>query len=725
MSNLTNNTAQLNDLLTYINNLPEPGPDLPELTNEGSASDLLQGKELVDGEGNKVVGTMPNQGAKTASLDTTATSYTIPEGYHNGSGKVSITTETKTVTPSTTTQSITPSTGKVLSSVTVNAVPTVARANTVMSTTVNSTNATATITASNDQSTGYVEGSEETTTATVALSANGAKVTATINDGDKINAIEKSVATAARAATTLTSAVENSTLKFTATNSQTTGYVTADTTKNTATKTVSLTASGRTVTASDGTNSISKSIATGQVTVPQTDLSITPTISVDSAGKITVSGENYTTVSPTITAGYVSSGTGARFTASTSGTEQLETQGAAEITPGTSSKPAVAAGKYTTGAVTVKGDANLISGNIKSGVSIFGVNGSYSGASLSDSTADATATANDILASKTAYVKGTKVTGKIVTRDDSDITVGGCEVSGPSGYYPEGIYGSVDLAIRAPVTITTTNNNTTGQLTIRAVNDQSEGYINYEEDGYQSAQTVVTLTQTDPFIDLINNKIIASSTMKDSSSAKTVTKSSEIPLTTKEATIYTPTTSDQTIASKTYLTGVQTIKGDANLTAENIKSGVSIFGVSGSHVGGITESDQAKIDEQAAKIQQIHALVKELRYAKSPILKISYDSDLMAYATLSWNRVRGAKYYILYAYTGGLGTEIATVYENGAETIREATIYSPDYQDTTVSVVAVTQELLDKQAEVGGVLWLVASSYMDWLMSNYETIQWF
>ena len=51
---------------------------------------------------------------------------------------------------------------------------------------------------------------------------------------------------------------------------------------------------------------------------------------------------------------------------------------------------------------------------------------------------------------------------------------------------------------------------------------------------------------------------------------------------TKGAQTYTPTTTDQTISSGRWLTGAQTIKGDANLLASNIKSGVSIFGVSGS-----------------------------------------------------------------------------------------------------------------------------------------------
>ena len=52
----------------------------------------------------------------------------------------------------------------------------------------------------------------------------------------------------------------------------------------------------------------------------------------------------------------------------------------------------------------------------------------------------------------------------------------------------------------------------------------------------------------------------------------------------KSATTYTPTTTDQIIDSGVYLTGTQTIKGDSNLIADNIKSGTSIFGVTGSYV---------------------------------------------------------------------------------------------------------------------------------------------
>lgn len=56
----------------------------------------------------------------------------------------------------------------------------------------------------------------------------------------------------------------------------------------------------------------------------------------------------------------------------------------------------------------------------------------------------------------------------------------------------------------------------------------------------------------------------------------------------KAAQTYTPTTTDQTILASQYLSGAQTIKGDANLVAANIVDGVKIFGVTGS---AATEDD--------------------------------------------------------------------------------------------------------------------------------------
>lgn len=53
----------------------------------------------------------------------------------------------------------------------------------------------------------------------------------------------------------------------------------------------------------------------------------------------------------------------------------------------------------------------------------------------------------------------------------------------------------------------------------------------------------------------------------------------------KSAQTYTPNTSNQVIQSGRWLIGNQTILGDANLVAGNIKKDVSIFGVTGTYEG--------------------------------------------------------------------------------------------------------------------------------------------
>lgn len=101
--------------------IPEAYQDVSSTT--AGAGDVLAGKIFVTSEGTVTAGTMANNGAVTKILTPSDASYTVPAGYHNGSGKVSITTETKSVTPTESAQDVTPSTGKVLSKVTVAAIP--------------------------------------------------------------------------------------------------------------------------------------------------------------------------------------------------------------------------------------------------------------------------------------------------------------------------------------------------------------------------------------------------------------------------------------------------------------------------------------------------------------------------------------------------------------------------------------------------------------------------
>lgn len=110
---------------------------------------------------------------------------------------------------------------------------------------------------------------------------------------------------------------------------------------------------------------------------------IVPDDGYDGLSKVTVNPMPTGTLkTPTVNSiGYVSSGvqTAGYFDTSATSGLQLSTQAAKTITPTTYSQTAVASGKYTTGSVTVAGDANLVSSNIVTGKSIFGVSGSYTG----------------------------------------------------------------------------------------------------------------------------------------------------------------------------------------------------------------------------------------------------------------------------------------------------------------------------------------------------------
>lgn len=221
-------------------------------------------------------------------------------------------------------------------------------------------------------------------------------------------------------------------------------------------------------------------------------------------------------------------------------TGTITSQAAKTITPSTTAQTAIAAGVYASGAVTVNGDANLVAGNIKSGVSIFGVAGSYSGTVVTD----ATATAADILASKTAYVATGKVTGTIATRTASNMSVSGATVTAAAGYYASNT--SKSVATTTHPNPTASVNSSTGVVT--ASHTQTAGYV--------SAGTTTGTLQ----------------------------------LSTQAAKNVTPgATAVEAVAAGKYTTGQVKVLGDANLVASNIKSGVSIFGVTGTYAGSSSD----------------------------------------------------------------------------------------------------------------------------------------
>ena len=159
---LTADTVQADKLLHGVTAHDKSGAILTGTcdfdVNSGDANaavaEILIGKTAY-ARGTKLTGTMPNRGAVKGEISTVAGDYTIPMGFHDGSGKVAIgetekaklvagniksgveilgvtgtysgaeiTSQSKTVTPKTTAQTVQPDeTFDYLSSVTVEAIP--------------------------------------------------------------------------------------------------------------------------------------------------------------------------------------------------------------------------------------------------------------------------------------------------------------------------------------------------------------------------------------------------------------------------------------------------------------------------------------------------------------------------------------------------------------------------------------------------------------------------
>lgn len=168
----------------------------------------------------------------------------------------------------------------------------------------------------------------------------------------------------------------------------------------------------------------------------------------------------------------------------------------------------------------------------------------------SDATLDS---GGKMLSGATAYANGTKYTGTIATKSASDLTASGATVTVPAGYYASQQTKSVSNgSATAPSTISGTS------ATV------------------STGSNTLTLTKSVSVTPVVTAGYVSSGTAANSSVSLTAS------VTTKAAATITPGTSSQEIAAGTYLTGKQTIAGDADLVASNIVYGKDIFGVAGS-----------------------------------------------------------------------------------------------------------------------------------------------
>ena len=299
----------------------------------------------------------------------------------------------------------------------------------------------------------------------------------------------------------------------------------------------------------DRNEKVSITIPSGSATTPAT--TITPnniTISVNSStGLITASNTQKTqSVTPTVSAGYISSGTAGTITVSAkSATSQLSTQAGTTISPTESEQTAVAANKYTLGAV------------------------------------------------KVGAISSTYVGSGITQRDSDDLTVSGATVTAPAGYYASSASKSV-ASMTLPTSASSTSSGTSKATIGRSTSAQ---YINIPT-GYNSAAAYYTISATPNGSVTAPSSISGSSaTVSTGTNTLTLTKTVSVTpnvttagyissgtagnanvsltasVTTKGAATYEPSASARTIASGTYLTGTQTIMGVETeaFTASNIK----------------------------------------------------------------------------------------------------------------------------------------------------------
>lgn len=192
-------------------------------------------------------------------------------------------------------------------------------------------------------------------------------------------------------------------------------------------------------------------------------------------------------------------------------------------------------------------------------IPLSGGSGSAEYFDTSDATLDG---GGKMLSGVTAYADGVKYTGSIASKSGSDITASGDTVTVPAGYYASQQTKAVAGGSATPA-----------------------ASISGTSATLSTGTNTITLSKTVSNTPQVTAGYIGSGTAGNSSVSLTAS------VTTKAAATFTPGTSDQTIASGTYLTGAQTISGDADLVASNIKSGVTIFGVAGSLTSATVSQD--------------------------------------------------------------------------------------------------------------------------------------
>jgi hypothetical protein len=234
-------------------------------------------------------------------------------------------------------------------------------------------------------------------------------------------------------------------------------------------------------------------------------------------------------------------------------TGTIPSKGVATITPSTVNQT-ISANQYLTDIQTILGDANLLTGNILAGKSIFGISGKTS---VVDS-ADANATAGNILSGATGYVNGSKITGTMANNGAVVITPASTTKPIPAGYH------------NGSGTVATDANLVTGNIKAGSTIFGVAGKSSVVETSTATATAGQILSGKTGYV----NGSLITGTMASIGADQNNTGTS---------------TNGTTIGLKVpagYWDGTHNVNGtstaiDGNLVAGNIRSGATILGVAG------------------------------------------------------------------------------------------------------------------------------------------------
>ncbi len=193
---------------------------------------------------------------------------------------------------------------------------------------------------------------------------------------------------------------------------------------------------------------------------------------------------------------------------------------------------------------------NLVPSNLKAGTTMMGITGTF--------TSDANVLAEDLLLGKTAYSKGTKISGSAVLNTGifDNPTIFRDDIENVMVVCPDGLCRDFQLNLQVDDFISIEENLTPSNIV-----------VNKNILGVQGTFTSDATATA--------NQMLNGSTAYVNGSKITGT------MAIKQAQTYTPSAVNQTITASQYLAGNQTILGDANLTPSTILKGKTLFGVTG------------------------------------------------------------------------------------------------------------------------------------------------